>query len=208
MFGCLTRRDRLPLAAEAFALRPVVGDGEADQLEGDEAVEAQLPGLPHDAHAAAAQPRQQLITGEAARRLGRLAFRSERLRLRASRGHPGRLQRDQPGRRGQALALGVEGRRGLRQVPPQLGHHGVVVAERVEGGGAGGADGEVVGDGLQPGRRQPAALERPQRFRPRTAVPSRRGGRTHDAPSQPDHHRSTKSVNSSRSRRSTRPRAR
>jgi hypothetical protein len=53
--------DGLGLGLEAGHFHPVGVHAGADHLEGDEALEADLPGLVDDAHAAAAQPTEDLV---------------------------------------------------------------------------------------------------------------------------------------------------
>ena len=69
----LERRDRFRLAAEPLPLgRPGVRAGQ-DHLERDRAVQVEVPGLVHDAHAAAADLVNDLVTGHQRRgEVGRL----------------------------------------------------------------------------------------------------------------------------------------
>src|SRR2546430_2246818 len=64
--GVLQPRDRLRLGAEAGRLI-VVGVRGQDHLQRDQAAGTDLAGLVDDAHAAAAQLRQDLVTGRAVR---------------------------------------------------------------------------------------------------------------------------------------------
>ena len=77
MFGCCKLGDRLGLGAEAGQLlRAGIRAGQ-DHLQGDDAVQAELPRLVDDAHAAVAQHFQDLVAGDLRQRW--------RWRLRASR---------------------------------------------------------------------------------------------------------------------------
>ena len=123
MLGMVEVGDRLGLVAEPPHLvvaGPVPGP---DHLEGDEAVEAELPGLVDDAHAAAAQDAEQLVVAEVAD-LGALA-RSAPLPLveRSSpRSRSRRLPRPglptSPGRPASWI-LGSAGSRGARCISRQ-----------------------------------------------------------------------------------------
>ncbi len=106
-------RDRLGLAAEAHRLRRAGRRIALDHLDGDDAVEAVLPGLVDDAHAAAPQLPQHLVAGDD--RAGRRGHNGRRrLRpLRVVTGPPRRRGRRDPCR------VGVAGgrRRGRPRVP-------------------------------------------------------------------------------------------
>ena len=59
--------DGLGLRAEAGAFLPIGVIAAEDHLEGDDAVEAGLAGLVHDAHSAAAEDAEDLVAGDGVR---------------------------------------------------------------------------------------------------------------------------------------------
>jgi hypothetical protein len=111
--GVLQAGDRLGLGLEAAQLLAAGVAAAQDHLEGDEALELQVPGLVYDSHAAAAQHPQDLVPGDGRRRGS--PGRREHGRLARGRGlpvNPGNL----PGRRRRNMEIGpVLGLEGARQ---------------------------------------------------------------------------------------------
>ena len=114
--GVLQSGDRLRLDAEPLPLRGAGISAAQDHFQGDDAVEADLPGLVNDAHAAAVQLLQDLVAGHGQ------AHRWRR---------PGAGRRGPVGRKFGAGRIGIGGRRPSRGRPGNgfagwNGHAGVL----------------------------------------------------------------------------------